>query len=92
MLIAAYMLLVYAGQVGYCVLLVIARKSETKVCQTHHGRGVPKFSDRHVANHCKRHWFEPGVCKLGNGILGYHLGKISSLQITLCIHDHSYYR
>jgi hypothetical protein len=28
--IAAYILAIYLGQVGYCVLLVLARKSETK--------------------------------------------------------------
>ena len=31
LLIATYLLLVYVGQVGYCILLVIARKAETKV-------------------------------------------------------------
>jgi len=31
LLIASYLLLVYAGQVGYCILLVLARKPETKV-------------------------------------------------------------
>jgi len=30
LLIATYLLLVYVGQVGYCILLVLARKSETK--------------------------------------------------------------
>jgi len=30
-LIATYLLLVYVGQVGYCILLVTARKPETKV-------------------------------------------------------------
>jgi len=30
MLIAAYVLLIYVGQVGYCILLVTARKPETK--------------------------------------------------------------
>jgi len=30
LLIATYLLLVYVGQVGYCVLLVMARKAETK--------------------------------------------------------------
>ena len=31
LLIATYLLLVYVGQVGYCILLVMARKKETKV-------------------------------------------------------------
>lgn len=31
LLIATYLLLVYIGQVGYCILLVTARKPETKV-------------------------------------------------------------
>ena len=31
LLIATYLLLVYVGQVGYCILLVMARKPETKV-------------------------------------------------------------
>ena len=36
LLIATYLLLVYIGQVGYCILLVTARKPETKVRhQTH---------------------------------------------------------
>lgn len=30
LLIATYLLLVYVGQVGYCILLVVARKPETK--------------------------------------------------------------
>jgi len=30
LLIASYLLLVYVGQVGYCILLVTARKPETK--------------------------------------------------------------
>ena len=31
LLIGTYLLLVYVGQVGYCILLVAARKPETKV-------------------------------------------------------------
>ena len=31
LLIATYLLLVYVGQLGYCILLVMARKRETKV-------------------------------------------------------------
>lgn len=30
-LIAIYVCVIYAGQIGYCVLLVLARKPETKV-------------------------------------------------------------
>lgn len=31
LLVATYLLLVYVGQVGYCILLVMAKKQETKV-------------------------------------------------------------
>ena len=31
-MIAVYLVAIYLGQIGYCVLLVLARKRETKVC------------------------------------------------------------
>jgi len=31
--IGAYVAVIYLGQIGYCLLLVLATKSETKVCQ-----------------------------------------------------------
>lgn len=37
LLIATYLLLVYVGQVGYCILLVMAKKQETK--KNHNQRG-----------------------------------------------------
>jgi len=37
LLVATYLLLVYVGQVGYCILLVMAKKQETKKTIT---RGV----------------------------------------------------
>lgn len=30
-MIAVYIVMIYLGQIGYCVLLVLARKPETKV-------------------------------------------------------------
>jgi len=35
-LIAVYVLAIYAGQIGHCLLLVLARKAETKASPTAH--------------------------------------------------------
>lgn len=33
-MIAVYIVMIYLGQIGYCILLVLARKPETKVKPT----------------------------------------------------------
>jgi hypothetical protein len=76
LLIATYLLLVYVGQVGYCALLVMARKTETKVRNPEVVRPVSQLTSG-VENHNERGGNRLGTRQLDHGVLGRRLGKIS---------------
>ena len=76
LLIATYLLLVYVGQVGYCALLVMARKTETKVRNPKVVHPVPQLTSV-AENHNERGGNRLGTRQLDHGVLGCRLGKIS---------------
>ena len=82
--IAAYVLAIYLGQVGYCILLVIARKPETKArsskCDLHCLLLTSDTTD-HNSQRCRS---RSCICKLGHGRLGHCMGKRVSCPIASC--------
>lgn len=75
LLIATYLLLVYIGQVGYCILLVTARKPETKVRKPY---AFLEFQLMFVIeNHNQRRGDRFSARQLDNGVLGRCLGTLS---------------
>lgn len=81
--IAAYVLAIYLGQVGYCILLVIARKSETKArcCGNLHCLLLTVDSTGRNDQGCRSC---PCNCKLGHGRLGHFMGRRVSCPIAFC--------
>lgn len=72
MLIAPYVLLIYVGQIGYCILLVFARKPETKVFNLDQVHCYE--TDMYPANGRERRRTRPRIRQLGHGVLGHCLG------------------
>jgi hypothetical protein len=70
--IAAYIFAIYLGQVGYCILLVLARKPETKVRCCDLQCLLLTDDTEHHNQRCRSRSCN---CKLGHGILGYCMGK-----------------
>lgn len=84
-MIAIYIVAIYLGQIGYCLLLVLAHKPETKVCP----------SSPVCPQHCIQLFPENAgegrraavsVCQLGDGWMGDCLGTYSPTVVrVLCI-------
>ena len=73
-MIAVYLVVVYIGQIGYCVLLVLARKAETKV---RNGKIIACILGLMTL---KAHidswsWTASGLCQLGIGRVGRSMGQ-----------------
>jgi hypothetical protein len=78
--IATYIFAIYLGQIGYCILLVIARKPETKArcCDLHCLLLTPDATE-HNSQRCRP---RSCICKLGHGRLGHCMGKWVSFPIA----------
>jgi hypothetical protein len=68
----------YLGQIGYCVLLVLARKPETKV--GNFARCETPGADLTTENLDQRSRAVARVRKLGHGSLGSRMGMLSVLE------------
>ena len=85
LLIATYLLLVYIGQVGYCILLVTARKPETKVRnQTRCFLALQSIVV--IENHNQRCRNRFSARQLDYGVLGRRLGTSPLLRIRSPVH------
>ena len=75
-MIAVYLVALYLAQVGYCVLLVVARNRETKVSRQ--GRSSDREADRRSAldHACTRRRAASRVRKLFVSCMGHCLGKL----------------
>lgn len=74
-IIATYVAAIYAGQLGYCVLIVLARKAETKVRDSAERKRFIELLKFLPADYHERRRLFFGYCELGYGPLGNSLGK-----------------
>jgi hypothetical protein len=73
--IGVYLTVVILGQIGYCLLLVVASKTETKVSYSSNNRG--RYIDGKIvleSNH-KRGWFWSCARQHSYGTLGNRMGN-----------------
>ena len=80
--IAIFILAIYLGQVGYCTLLIFARKPETKVCCCLQYCLLRLTNARE--HRCQRCRSRSRICKLGYGRLGYCMGTYMGIMFK-CI-------
>ena len=73
-MIAVYLVVIYIGQIGHCMLLVLARKPETKVRDSKIIAYTPELMccEAHIDT---RGWSTPGFRQLDSGWVGRSMGQ-----------------